>query len=104
MKYENGDQKKVALVTGVSSGIGKETAQLLAERGFRVFGTVREHAAVIPGVEVIRLDVTRTASVDETMKFVLDRVGNLHALVNNAGYALMGGLEETRIEEAQQQF
>jgi NAD(P)-dependent dehydrogenase (short-subunit alcohol dehydrogenase family) len=95
---------KIALITGVSSGIGREIAQLLAARGLRVFGTVRDHPVVIPGVEVIRLDVTSTSSVEEAVQRVLDHANVLHVLVNNAGYALMGGLEETSIEEAQQQF
>jgi len=95
---------KVALVTGVSSGIGHEIAQLLAHRGLRVFGTVNDHPVVIQGVEVVRLDVTSTSSVEQAVQHVLDRANVVHVLVNNAGYALIVGLEETSIEEAQQQF
>jgi NAD(P)-dependent dehydrogenase (short-subunit alcohol dehydrogenase family) len=56
---------KTTLVTGVSSGIGLEIAQLLAERGARVFGTVRnpQSANPIHGVELVRMDVTDDASV-----------------------------------------
>jgi NAD(P)-dependent dehydrogenase (short-subunit alcohol dehydrogenase family) len=96
--------KNVALVTGVSSGIGREIAQLLAERGLRVFGTVHDHPIAISGVELISLDVTSKSSVAQTVQHVLNRANALHVLVNNAGYALIGGLEETSIEEAQQQF
>ena len=99
-------ENKVALVTGVSSGIGREIAQLLAERGARVFGTVRDHrsAGNVTGVELIRMDVTNDASVAEAVQSLLLRAGEIHALVNNAGYALLGGLEETSLSEAQQQF
>src|SRR4029434_7490766 len=99
-------ENKVALVTGVSSGIGREVAQLLAERGARVFGTVRDHrsARSVTGVELICMDVTNDASVAEAVQSLLLRAGEIHALVNNAGYALLGGLEETSLSEAQQQF
>jgi len=53
---------------------------------------------------VIRLDVTSASSVEQTVQGVFDRANVLHVLVNSAGYALIGGLEETSIEEAQQQF
>ena len=98
------ENTKVALVTGVSSGIGREIAQVLAARGLRVFGTVHDHPTAMAGVEVIRLDVTSTSSVEQVVDSVMDREKALHVLVNNAGYALMGALEETSIEEAQQQF
>src|SRR5207245_7059260 len=99
-------KNKVALVTGVSSGIGQETAQLLAERGARVFGTVRHHqpANAIAGVELVHMDVTNESSVAKAVQSVLEQAGEINVLVNNAGYALAGGLEETSIQEAQQQF
>jgi NAD(P)-dependent dehydrogenase (short-subunit alcohol dehydrogenase family) len=97
---------KVAVVTGVSSGIGQETARLLAERGARVFGTVRNHSlnGSIPGVELIRLDVTDGVSVRDAIESVLEKAGNIGVVVNNAGYSLAGGLEETSVEEAREQF
>jgi NAD(P)-dependent dehydrogenase (short-subunit alcohol dehydrogenase family) len=80
---------KVALVTGVSSGIGRETAQLLAGRGFQVFGTMRglRTAATSAGLERIRLDVTDQAAVAKAVQYVIEKAGRIHALVNNAGYA-----------------
>lgn len=98
--------RKVVLVTGISSGIGREIAQILIENGFRVFGTAREPRKVeaIAGVEMIELEVTNHASVDEAVKAVLREADQLYALVNNAGYALVGAVEETNVEEAREQF
>lgn len=97
---------KITLVTGVSSGIGREIAQLLAERGARVFGTVRnpETAAPIRGVEIIRMEVTDDSSVSEAVQGIIQKAGPVQCLVNNAGYAAFGALEETSMEEARQQF
>jgi len=94
----------IALVTGVSSGIGREVAQLLAQRGARVFGTVRDPGLSIAGVETVQMDVTNESEVAEGLRLVLQQAGRIDVLVNNAGYALGGALEETSIEEARQQF
>jgi NAD(P)-dependent dehydrogenase (short-subunit alcohol dehydrogenase family) len=99
-------KRKTTLVTGVTSGIGREIAQLLAERGARVFGTVRnpQSASPIPGVEIVRMEVTDDASVNETVHSILQKAGPIQYLVNNAGYSFMGALEETSVAEARQQF
>lgn len=101
------NKSKSVLVTGISSGIGRNTAQLLVDEGFRVFGTARhpDKVETINGVEMVELDVTKAASVDRAVQAVLRGAGDeLYGLVNNAGYALVGALEETNLEEAREQF
>jgi len=96
----------IALVTGVSSGIGWETARLLAERGASTFGTVRDLRRTNPiaRVELIAMDVNDEMSVTEAVGSVLEKAGKIDILINNAGYSLAGGLEETSVTEAQQLF
>jgi len=99
--------EKVALVTGASSGIGRETANLLATRGFRVFGTARKPADLderLDSVEIISLDVRDEESVHRALRTVLDKAVRIDVLVNNAGYTLIGAVEETSVEEAKQLF
>jgi NAD(P)-dependent dehydrogenase (short-subunit alcohol dehydrogenase family) len=97
---------KTKLVTGVSSGIGREIAEYLAERGARVFGTARnaQSATPIRGVELVSLDVTEDASVSAAVQSIVQKAGPIHFVVNNAGYGLMGALEETSLDEARQQM
>jgi NAD(P)-dependent dehydrogenase (short-subunit alcohol dehydrogenase family) len=95
----------VALVTGVSSGIGWATAELLAEHGFHVFGTMRRPGENAPsGVEILPLDVRDDASVRSCVDRVLGTAGRIDLLVNNAGVALYGALEEVSIEQARALF
>src|SRR5437867_5602486 len=98
--------EKVAFVTGASSGIGRATAALLAGSDYRVFGASRNIAGVkpIPNVEFLQLDVRDDESVKEAVRAIVSRAGRIDALVNNAGYTLIGSLEETSIEEAKQLF
>src|SRR3982751_360661 len=99
-------KNKTTLVTGVSSGIGREIAQLLAQRGARVLGTVRnpQSASPIPGVEIVRMDVTDDSSVNEAVQNIVQKAGPIQYLVDSAGYSFMGALEETSVTEARQQF
>ncbi len=97
--------RSVALVTGVSSGIGRATAAELAGRGFRVFGTVRAVGADAPeGVELVTMDVRDESSIARAVEEVLSRAGRIDALVNNAGISIVGAVEETDTGQAQALF
>ena len=96
----------VVLITGASSGVGQATARLLAQRGYKVFGTSRNPATAesIPTVEMLPLDVRTDASVHACVEAVSRRGGRLDVLINNAGFELAGALEELSPQEAEAQF
>ena len=99
-------RQKVVLITGASTGIGRATAKLLASKGYQVYGGVRspERVEPLPGVELVRVDVRDDASVAAGVEAVLRKAGRIDVLVNNAGYNLVGAVEETSIEQAQALF
>lgn len=91
--------RPVALVTGGSSGIGKETALALVAAGYDVVGTSRDTSRVTPldGVAFLDLDVAGDASVAAAVQEVSERFGRIDVLVNNAGVGSMGAAEETSV-------
>jgi NAD(P)-dependent dehydrogenase (short-subunit alcohol dehydrogenase family) len=97
-------QQKVALITGISSGIGQATAILLAEQGFQVFGTVRKPNDSQSNISVLPLDVQKDESVQNCVDAVLAQAGRVDVLVNNAGFAVIGAIEESSLPQAQALF
>ncbi|GAB3468643.1 oxidoreductase [Massilia terrae] len=93
----------VVVVTGVSTGIGRATAQRFAAYGAKVYGTVRASALAspIPGVTLLDMDVRDADSVRRAIQVVMEREQRIDVLVNNAGVSLVGAVEETAIAEAQ---
>lgn len=98
--------KKVALVTGASSGIGQATAELLASAGYTVYGTSRRGGDESRRpFEMLALDVTSDASVANAVAQLMNREGRIDLLVNNAGFGVApAGAEESSIEQAQSIF
>jgi NAD(P)-dependent dehydrogenase (short-subunit alcohol dehydrogenase family) len=97
---------QVLLVTGASSGIGRAVAQAFAVRGWRVFGTDPRDAAAASGASVrgLVLDVCDHASAADAIAAVLREAGRIDVLVNNAGIAAIGPLEEMSAEQARAVF
>lgn len=97
---------KVAFVTGVSSGIGRAAAARFAHQGHVVFGSVRDLATAQPiaGVQLVRMDVRDEASIQSAVQGIVDRAGRIDVLVNNAGAAMLGAVEETSVSEARSLF
>lgn len=109
------NKKVVAVVTGSSSGIGFETSLVLAKNGFVTYATMRnlgksnkiielKQKKKLP-LEVLKLDVTDDKSIKEAIgKIANEQQGTIDVLVNNAGYGLLGPLEELSIQEFKEQF
>ena len=100
--------KKVALVTGASSGIGKETALELSKRGFIVYGAARRTDKMkdlaAKGIHTLPLDVTNDESMVGCVNGILAKEGRIDVLVNNAGYGSYGAIEDVPMEEAHRQI
>ena len=101
-------QEKVILITGASSGIGFDAAQMLARQGHRVYAAARRTALMEPlkelGVHVIGMDVTDEASMVQGVEAVIQAEGRIDVLVNNAGYGYLGAIETVSMEEARRQL
>jgi NAD(P)-dependent dehydrogenase (short-subunit alcohol dehydrogenase family) len=108
--------QKVAVVTGSSSGMGYETSLILARNGFHTYASMRkldgDGSKQITDIaknenlplEVIQLDVNNDNSVTDAINRIANEKGRIDVVINNAGYDLMGALEETSIEEIKAQF
>lgn len=94
---------KVVLVTGASSGLGRATASLLANKGYRVYGTSRT-SLDIDNVVGIVMDVTNLTSVHDGIKSIIDIEGHIDVVVNNAGMGIAGAIELATEEEIHQQM
>jgi NAD(P)-dependent dehydrogenase (short-subunit alcohol dehydrogenase family) len=106
MSDENGsnDNGPVVLITGVSSGFGRVTADLLSQRGLRVFGTTRRPTSESVPYEPIRMNVDDEDSVRAGVESVIAAAGRIDVVLNNAGISIVGSVEDTTIEEAKQQL
>lgn len=108
--------EKTALITGASSGFGLLTAVTLARRGWRVLATMRDlsrrdrledaarAAGVLDRIEFIALDVTNDTQITELAASIAARPSRLDAIVNNAGFAMAGFIEDVSGTELRQQF
>jgi short-subunit dehydrogenase len=97
--------RPVGIVTGASGGIGEATARALHTAGYRVFGTSRRAPVTrSPGIEYLACDVTSAESVKAAVSEVLSKAGRIDLLVNNAGVGLVGGAEESSLEQAKSLF
>lgn len=101
-------RKKTALVTGASSGMGKEIAKRLIQDGFQVYVAARqidkmEDLAAL-GARPLRMDISKDEEIDAAVASILAEVEGVDVLVNNAGFGLYGPVEEISIDEARYQF
>ena len=100
----------VWFVTGCSSGFGRRLCDVVSERGGRLVATARD-AAALSGLDgddstllIAPLDVTDRAQIDAAVAAAVERFGRIDVLVNNAGYGLFGGIEDTPDAEVRKQF
>ena len=96
--------KKVILITGISSGFGKQTARLLAEKGHTVYGTVRRNTLSDTPVHYLTMDLTDIKSIKSAVAEVIDKEGRIDVLINNAGMHTGGPIETAPSEHIRLQI
>jgi len=96
--------RKVILITGISSGFGKETAALLAKKGHIVYGTIRKSAETEPLVKTLQMDLMNLDSIAKAVQTVVQHEGRIDVLINNAGMHTGGPIETLPMEYVKMQM
>lgn len=103
-----GTRQKVVLISGAASGIGLATAEAFQKKGWKVWAGFHEYVSdELKQIESIRhchLDVTNDQLVQTAINHIIEEDGRIDALINNAGYGLIGAEECVTIQEAQHLF
>ncbi len=101
-------EAKVIVVTGASSGMGKDFALSLLKKGHIVYGLARRvekmQDILEAGGKAIAMDVTDEAQIQKAVDQIIAEQGRIDVLINNAGYAVYGTVEEVPIDTARRQF
>ena len=95
--------KKIAVLTGGTSGIGMQTALALKSAGYTVYELSRR-AQGVEGLNHLVADVTDEAAVKKAVDEIVAREGKIDVLVNNAGFGISGAVEFTKTEDAKRLF
>jgi NAD(P)-dependent dehydrogenase (short-subunit alcohol dehydrogenase family) len=104
-------KNKVWFITGTSAGIGRELAETALEKGYKVVATARKPEVLQDLAEkypeavlTLKLDVTKKNDIAEAIGKTIEKFGKIDVVVNNAGYGLLGAVEEPGDEQIRQQF
>jgi short-subunit dehydrogenase len=104
------EQKETAVVTGASSGIGRETALKLAGKGFAVIAAARrkerlvELANQVEGITPVQVDLSEPQDTEKFCNYLSELPAPVSVLINNAGYSVRGALEDVSIDAAKRLF
>lgn len=97
--------KKIVLITGGSSGIGKSIGEFLTDKGFKVYGTSRNPENVTGSkFPLVAMDVRNTETIVSAVNQILEKEGSIDIVINNAGVGITGPLEETPASEIKNNF